>query len=299
VRSHRALAAETADRLRLAEEENEAEAARMLAEERLRIARELHDTVAHSMATITVQAGSALHLLPDPAAGGASGPRGRPARQARDALIVIRDTSKQALAEIRVTVGQLRDRGAQADVAEARAAGLDRLDALADAVRAAGAPVSVTIEGEQQPLPPGVDHAAYRILQESLTNVLRHAGPDASAAIRLRYAGDALTIRVTNDGADRSGDSRPVSNGHGLTGMAERAAAVGGRLAGARPGASRSSPSFPSPRPSRHGDQDPAGRRSGPAAGRLSHADRVGAGHDHCRRGPERGPGGGPGPAVQ
>jgi signal transduction histidine kinase len=223
VRSRRALAAETADRLRLAEEEREAETATRVAQERLRIARELHDTVAHSMATITVQAGSALHLLDEGKPGGT-----------RDALVAIRDTSKGALADMRVTLGQLRGGGADVDGAETRTAGLDRLGSLSDAVRAAGAPVTVTIEGEPVPLPPDVDHAAYRILQESLTNVLRHAGPEASAAVCLRYAPGALTIQVTDDGADAGADPAGgragPAGGHGLTGMAERAAAVGGEL---------------------------------------------------------------------
>ncbi len=103
-------------------------------------------------------------------------------------------------------------------------------------MRAAGAPVVVAIEGEQVPLPHGVDHAAYRILQESLTNVLRHAGPDASAEVLLRYTPGALTIQVTDNGTDGGGElargepSRGAGLGHGLTGMTERAAAVGGEL---------------------------------------------------------------------
>jgi len=239
VRGRRALAAETADRLRLADEEREAEAGRRVAEERLRIARELHDTVAHAMATITVQAGSALHRT-----SGASSAD----PEVRDALAAIRETSKTALADMRVTLGSLRGDAGDVDGAETRAAGLDRLDALADAVRAAGAPVRLVISGERLPLPASVDHAAYRILQESLTNVLRHAGQDATVTVWLSYAQDALTIRVA--------DARPVSNGgpladggpapeggdlyrggHGLLGMSERAAAVGGHLtAGPRPG---------------------------------------------------------------
>jgi signal transduction histidine kinase len=249
VRSRRALAAETADRLRLAAEEREAEAATRVAQERLRIARELHDTVAHGMATITVQAGSALHLLGEvrpgtaaPAAHGAPAGNGAPAglpAGIRDALVAIRDTSKAALTDMRDTLGQLRGGGADVDGAETRAAGLDRLDSLSEAVRAAGAPVSVAIEGQRVPLPPWVDHAAYRILQESLTNVLRHAGPEASAAVCLCYEPGALTIRVTDDGTgdDAGGAGRDGASGHGLTGMTERAAAVGGQLsAGPRPG---------------------------------------------------------------
>ncbi|HEY1345524.1 MAG TPA: sensor histidine kinase [Streptosporangiaceae bacterium] len=221
VRGRRALAAETAQRLRAADEEREAEAARRVAEERLRIARDLHDTVAHSMATITVQAGSALHLLD----GGDTG--------LRRALTAIRATSKEALAEMRATLGQLRT-PASGDP-RTLAGGLDRLPALSDAVTAAGAPVTVEIEGEQRPLPPAVDQAAYRILQESLTNVLRHAGPDARATVSLRFEPAGLAIRVTDDGGRDGQAARPLpaGGGHGLTGMAERAAAVGGEVTAA------------------------------------------------------------------
>jgi signal transduction histidine kinase len=219
VRSRRAVAAETAQRLRAAHEEREAEAARRVAEERLRIARDLHDTVAHSMATITVQAGSALHIL------------GPGDDKLRGALTAIRETSKDVLQEMRATLGQLRQGG---DSPVSRG-GMDRLPALRDAVTAAGAPVTVAVEGEQRPLPPAVDEVAYRILQESLTNVLRHAGPAARATVRLCYEPTVLGIQVTDDGggAVPAGAPAPAATGgpggaHGLTGMAERAAAVGG-----------------------------------------------------------------------
>jgi signal transduction histidine kinase len=231
VRSRRALTAETAERLRVAQEERESEAARRVAEERLRIARDLHDTVAHSMATITVQAGSALHLL------------GEKDESLRASLTAIRETSKEALREMRATLGQLR-RGAPAgsEPGVDTLAGLARLPALRDAVTAAGAPVTVEIEGEQRSLPAPVDQVAYRILQESLTNVLRHAGPSARATVRLCYQPTALAIQVTDDGPviePQSGPpapgepgaalaGQPGNGGHGLTGMAERAAAVGG-----------------------------------------------------------------------
>jgi signal transduction histidine kinase len=221
IRGRRVLAAETAQRLRVAQEEREAEAARRVAEERLRIARDLHDTVAHSMATITVQAGSALHLL------------GSREPSVRTALAAIRETSKDALREMRATLGQLRQ-GEPADGAVGTRGGLDRLPALRDAVTAAGAPVTVAIEGEARPLPGVVDEVAYRILQESLTNVLRHAGPAARATVKLRYEPTALAIEVTDDG---QAVPAPGAAGHGLTGMAERAAAVGGRVtAGPGPG---------------------------------------------------------------
>jgi len=226
VRSRRALAAETADRLRLASEEREAEAGRRVAEERLRIARELHDTVAHSMATITVQAGSALHVL------GPGGQAGGPDGNLRSALLAIRETSKAALTEMRDTLGQLRNETPD-DSAELRAAGLDRLPALCEAVTAAGAPVTLSTDGQPRLVSPAVSHAAYRILQESLTNVLRHAGTQARATVRLSYEPGALAIQVSDDddGPAAADGDRP--SGHGLTGMAERAAAVGGSFSAA------------------------------------------------------------------
>jgi signal transduction histidine kinase len=265
VRSRRALAAETAERLRVAHEEREAEGARRVAEERLRIARDLHDTVAHSMATITVQAGSALHVLGDRD------------DKVRGALTAIRETSKHALGEMRATLGQLRQGGADGGI-PVTPGGLDRLPALRDAVTAAGAPVTIAVDGDQRPLPPAIDEVAYRILQESLTNVLRHAGPAARATVRLCYQPAALGITVTDDGIGSNGDQQgqgpvtkerglepaggsrgvappdqqgqgpvtkerglepaggsrgvapPDQQGHGLAGMAERAAAVGGKV---------------------------------------------------------------------
>src|SRR6266700_7840929 len=214
------LAVETARRLRVAHEEREAEGARRVAEERLRIARDLHDTVAHSMATITVQAGSALHVLGDGD------------EKLRRALTAIRETSKHALQEMRATLGELRQ-GTRNGGGQAAPGGLDRLPALRDAVTAAGAPVTIAVEGEQRPLPPAVDEVAYRILQESLTNVLRHAGPAARATVRLSFEPAALGITVIDDGtgaASATGDCDGANTGHGLTGMAERAAAVGGEV---------------------------------------------------------------------
>ncbi len=221
VRGRRALAAETARRLALAEEERRSEAARLLAEERLRIARELHDTVAHSMATITVQAGSVMHVL-----------SARDDGRVREALVTIRETSKSALGEMRAVLGQLRsDADGRADdgTAARNGLGLDRLPELRAAVTAAGSPVRVTVEGDQEPLSPAVDHAAYRILQESLTNVLRHAASGTPAEVRLRYAPDTVTIAVSNGGCAAAGAVSP-GTGNGIRGMRERAAAAGGSL---------------------------------------------------------------------
>jgi signal transduction histidine kinase len=130
---------------------------------------------------------------------------------------------------MRATLGQLRH-GPQDEPAETRTAGLNRLPALCAAVTSADAPVTCCTEGEPHPLPPATDHAAYRILQESLTNVLRHAGTDAQASVVLRYEAGALAIRVTDNGQGLPAGtgSAGANSGHGLTGMAERAAAVGG-----------------------------------------------------------------------
>ena len=134
---------------------------------------------------------------------------------------------------MRATLGQLRT-SASADQ-QTLAGGLDRLPALCDAVTAAGAPVTVEIEGEQRPLPPAVDQAAYRILQESLTNVLRHAGQAARATVSLRYESAALAIQVTDDGGQGSGEAGPGTDGDGPPDPA-RPAGDGGSPPGAGTG---------------------------------------------------------------
>ena len=150
----------------------------------------------------------------------------------REALVSIRETSKTALGEMRAVLGQLRE-GAGAGAAAGPAAqapeglGLGRLPELCAAVTAAGSPVRVSVEGEPGPLPPAVDHAAYRILQESLTNVLRHAASGTEAEVSLRYAPDSVTITVANDGCMPGG---PPGTGNGMRGMRERATAAGGEL---------------------------------------------------------------------
>lgn len=192
---------------------------RVAGEERLRIARDLHDVLAHNITLINVQAGVALHVMD------------RRPEQARTALTAIRDASADALAEVRVALDTLRGRDEEAP--RAPAATLARLDDLIDDVRAAGLPVEVAVRGERRTLPVKVDQAAYRIVQESLTNVRRHAGA-ARAAVELGYAADALTVTVEDDGR---GPLAADAGGSGLTGMRERAAALGGRLdAGPAPG---------------------------------------------------------------
>ena len=190
----------------------EEETRRRAGEERMRIARELHDVLAHDISLINVQAGVALHLLDE-----------RP-EQARTALAAIKQASKDALGELRSVLEVLR----QADEGQPRAptAGLDHLDRLVSGAAAAGLDVRVETDGTPRPLPPSVDLAAFRIVQEALTNVTRHAGP-ATATIRLGYGDQELTVQVDDDGR---GTSNGSGSGNGIRGMRERAAALGGRL---------------------------------------------------------------------
>jgi signal transduction histidine kinase len=193
------------------------EARRQASEERLMVARELHDVLAHSVSLISVHAGVALHLLEsDPA-------------QARTSLETIRDASRDTLTELRATVGALR---APAEDAPLRpTAGLAGLPALVAGVAATGVDVRSSEEGVPRPLPAAVDLAAFRIVQEALTNVTRHAAA-SRADVVVCYDEDSVTVRVADDG--RGGG--PVAMGNGLTGMRERAAALGGTLtAGPRP----------------------------------------------------------------
>ncbi len=195
------------------------EARRRASEERLRIAQELHDVLAHNISLINVQAGVALHLIDE-----------RP-EQARPALAAIKDASKEALDELRSVLDVLRDgRGEAASLAPAPGLAAD-LDDLVAKTGAAGVEVRVDVEGERRPLPPRVDRAAFRIVQEALTNVVRHAGA-ATATVRVAYADDAVTVQVDDDGtgAPAAGRDGTGGSGNGITGMKERAAALGGRL---------------------------------------------------------------------
>ena len=187
---------------------------RRIGEERLRIARELHDVVAHTMATINVQATAASHVLAE-----------RPAAAA-EALQTIRLASKDGLRELRAILNVLR----QADDADPTqpAPGLAHLDALIAGAGQAGLPTTLSRSGPARPLPPEVDLAAYRIIQESLTNAIRHAGP-ATATVSLTYGAADLRIEISDTG--RGAALGPAAGtGHGLTGMRERAAAVGGTV---------------------------------------------------------------------
>ncbi|MFI7429228.1 sensor histidine kinase [Micromonospora sp. NPDC049836] len=188
------------------------EARRLADAERLRVAREVHDVVGHGLAAIHLQAEIALHLL------------GRKPEQAEAALTAISRTSKEALDELRVTLTVVR-RDEAADE-RSPAPGLAQLAQLRERLAGAGVPVSVEVEGEPRPLPVAVDLAAYRVVQEALTNVLRHAGP-ATAAVRLRYAPAEVAVEVTDTGRGAAaGPPRP--GGYGLAGMRERVTALGG-----------------------------------------------------------------------
>ncbi|HET6211838.1 MAG TPA: sensor histidine kinase [Micromonosporaceae bacterium] len=192
---------------------------RQASEERLRIAQELHDVIGHHLSLINVQAGVGLHLMDS-----------RP-EQARDALTAIKQASAEALREVRSVLGALRP--ADEAAPRAPAPSLDRTAELVADAEAAGLPVALDVQGARRPLPAEVDRAAYRIVQEALTNIRRHAGPGAQATIIIGYAESTLTVRVADDGT--GADSVPPAGldggGAGLPGMRERATALGGSFA--------------------------------------------------------------------
>ena len=241
---------ERADRL---ERERDAQAKVAAAAERARIAREIHDVVAHNVSVMVVQADGAAFALD-------SSPQ-----RAREALAAISATGRRALAEMRSLLGVLRDPagrdaapgdgtlgdgalgdGALGDAGMALAPqpGVEDLADLLEQARTAGLPVSLTIGGDPRPVPAGEALAVYRVVQESLTNVRKHAGPGAAASVRLDYDEDGLLIRVTDDGAGASavpghlgGITGSAGSGHGLAGMRERVELYGGTArSGPRPG---------------------------------------------------------------
>jgi signal transduction histidine kinase len=193
---------------------------RRASEERLQIARELHDVLAHNISLINVQAGVALHLIDE-----------RP-EQARTALAAIKDASNAALNELRSVLDVLR-RGHE-DPPRAPTSGLARIDDLVSRTQAAGLAVKKHVEGDPRPLPAEVDLAAFRIVQEALTNVTRHAR-GASATVRIGFEKNALTVQIDDDG--RGMPATSSGGGRGIRGMSERAAALGGEVkAGPRDG---------------------------------------------------------------
>ncbi|WP_405781391.1 sensor histidine kinase [Streptomyces sp. NBC_00859] len=224
VRSRRAFVDAIRERAERAERTRDEEARRRVAEERLRIARDLHDVVAHHIALVNVQAGVAAHVMdkrPD---------------QAKEALAHVREASRSALNELRATVGLLRQSG-DPEAPTEPAPGLAVLDELVDTFRNAGLPVEVACGHEGAGMPAAVDLAAYRIIQEALTNVRKHAGPGARAEVSVVRVGPAVEVTVLDNGAGADGalgpegsghGTRADGGGHGLIGMRERAVALRG-----------------------------------------------------------------------
>jgi signal transduction histidine kinase len=205
-------AREMTERARLLEQEQAVASERAVAAERQRIARELHDVIAHSVSVMTVQAGAVRRLLhPDQ-------------EREREALETVEATGREALTEMRRLVGLLREQGAMPEFAPQP--GLDRIDSLLEGVRAAGLPVELEVAGSPRQIAPGVDLAAYRVVQEALTNALKYAGP-AHAWVSVSWGDDELRLEVANDGR---GDGDGVGGGHGLAGMGERVSLYGGEI---------------------------------------------------------------------
>jgi signal transduction histidine kinase len=224
IRDRRELLAGLRERNRHLEETREEEARRRVAEERVRIARDLHDIVAHNIAGISLQAATGAHVAdahPD---------------QARQALVAIRQASRQTLDELRSTLHLLREGDDAAPLAPTP--GLEELDGLVDFVTRSGVPVDLERRGSTAEVTEAVGCAAFRIVQESLTNVMRHAGP-ARATVVIERTPTGLRVHVVDDGRGAAAvtEVEGLRPGHGISGMHERAQAVGGTVAaGPRPG---------------------------------------------------------------
>ncbi len=216
-RNRRAHLAFLEERTRTLEATQQEEARRQVVEERLRIARDLHDSVAHHLASISIQAAAGQKVIEQ-----------RP-DQAADALAAIREASGRALDELRATLAMLRDQSEAAPTSPGHelTLGLDQIDGLVRTATSAGIEVEVRARGPIRPLPEAVDATAYRIVQESLTNVMRHAHA-AQAGITLVYGSDTIEIDVIDDGTASNGTGPNGSGGHGLAGMRERAELLGG-----------------------------------------------------------------------
>jgi signal transduction histidine kinase len=232
MRTWRRRAGDSAERLRLAQAEHETQTRRAVEAERARIASELHDVVTHNVSVMVVQAGAARSVLD-------SSPE-----QAREALLAVEGSGRTAMGELRHLLGLLAPAGNHGSAADEAALvpqpGLGQVRALVDRVRAAGLPAELIVTEGARPLPPGVDLAAYRVVQEALTNVLKHGG-GARAVVRLAYGERELVITVTDDGSPAGyGPPGPPGSrgaGRGLIGLRERLGLYGGELdAGPRPG---------------------------------------------------------------
>jgi signal transduction histidine kinase len=219
VRQRRRRTEHLEERTALLEADRDERARAAVAEERARIAREMHDAVAHTVSVMVLQAGAAeqtLTVSPE---------------RARESLVTIQDAGREAIVELHRMLGVLRE--PVGELALAPHPGVARLDALLDQVRRAGLTVELSVQGEPRRLPAGLDRSVYRIVQEGLTNTLKHAGP-AHASVRLSYGGRAVELEVLDDG---TGPAAGNGGGFGLVGMRERAALYGGILeSGARPG---------------------------------------------------------------
>ena len=214
-RTRRAYLHELEEKAARLESQRESDSRRAVAEERSRIARELHDVVAHSMSVMVVQAGAARRVID-------SEPQ-----QAVEALGTIEETGRESLTEMRRILGVLRS---DDDVAElVPAPSLHDFGRLLQHCEEAGLPVDLQIEGEARQLPASLELSAYRIVQESLTNSLKHAGP-AEATVRLNYDPDALEVEVIDNGRGAAADTAPAGSGQGIVGMRERVEAFGGTL---------------------------------------------------------------------
>ncbi|MFD7492725.1 sensor histidine kinase [Streptomyces sp. NPDC059832] len=229
MRTRRAYFSQLEERAARLEREREAQSKVAVAAERARIARELHDVVAHNVSVMVVQADGAAYVMdaaPD---------------QAKQALETISSTGRQALAEMRRLLGVLRTGDAQESGEYVPQPDVDQIEDLIEQVRQTGLAVDFKIEGTPRPLPSGVELTAYRIVQEALTNTRKHGGPDAGASVRLVYFDDGLGLLVEDDGRGAAHelyeDGGADGAGHGMIGMRERVGMVGGTLdAGPRPG---------------------------------------------------------------
>ncbi|MEU5053052.1 sensor histidine kinase [Streptomyces sp. NPDC021096] len=229
VRTRRAYWAQLEERATRLEKEREQQAQIAVTAERARIARELHDVVAHNVSVMVVQADGAAYVLD-------ASPE-----QAKQALETISGTGRQALAEMRRLLGVLRTDDSGEGGEYVPQPDVEQIGDLVEQVRGAGLPVEFRIEGAPRPLPSGVELTAYRIVQEALTNTRKHGGPDVGASVRLTYFDDGLGLLVEDDGRGAQHELYEAGGadgmGHGLIGMRERVGMVGGTLdAGPRPG---------------------------------------------------------------
>jgi signal transduction histidine kinase len=221
MRDWRQRARDSAERLRLAEAGHEEQTRRAVEAERARIAGEMHDVVTHNVSVMVVQAGAARRVL------------GSSPGDAREALLAVEASGRTAMGELRHLLGLLAPSGDEGEAVLLPQPDLGQVPALVDRVRAGGLPVELTVTGARV-LPPGVDLAAYRVVQEALTNVIKHAN-QARATVRVEYRPDELAITVSDDG--RAGLAAGLPGGRGLIGLRERIAIYGGELdAGPRPG---------------------------------------------------------------